>query len=381
MITLIDSAGVRHTGLSGVLSMPLRGAWTACVETGDDAAPEGPCTLEIERTGAAAPGVDTFVGTIRYGGTWQGRSEVVVVGGAARLRFDLEPKHFAARVAPVPAELLARAILTEAGEPDGALDGLDGLAVGQWTRVRSHAGVALSELADAIGVEWRVQADGTVWMGTETWPDATPEDLGYQTTQRPDARIIEAAPDQATLRPGVVVAGERIKRVVYTIGGDGIRVALAYGLDDRSETAEAIRKMLPSFTHRGSFGATVVQQRADDTLDLQVDDDELPDLTRVPLRSGIAGARMQPKPGDRVRVAFEGASPAGAYAFASDMLAEDDADLKRVARVGDAVDLGFWVIVPFGPSGFRLEAATESTPGAHRLRGTITEGSPRLSIR
>jgi hypothetical protein len=105
VISLVDSTGARVSALSAEITMPVRGNWVAHVELGTDApVAAGPCTLEVERDGELGT-VDVFAGTLRYGGTWQGRTSAVVVGGAGGL------------VAPGPASALRG---QERDDPGGA---------------------------------------------------------------------------------------------------------------------------------------------------------------------------------------------------------------------------------------------------------------------
>lgn len=369
-VEIRDAAGKRHRGLSLELTMPLRGAWVAHVETGDDVAVEGPVVIELARDNGA--GLDTFTGTVRHGGVWAGRSEVVVVGGAGGLLTQLEPRHYAPRGADVPADLIAQDIARDAGEeldPEAA-SALADLRVGQWTRARLPGGVALGLLADELGLAWRVLDTGKIWIGEETWPEAAASDIGRRIDRRSDARAMQVAPSQATLRPGVTVFGERVHRVTYSGG----RADLAFGDTDRDEAAAAIRGLVPPTVYGLSGGARVVQQHDDDTLDLELDDPRLPAVRRVPFRPGFPGARVILDAGARVRVSFENGSPSGAYAHAPDQRPASD---KGIAREGDTVSCGFWRVTPAGD----LVSAGPEAPGAVEITGAIVRGSSKVFLR
>jgi len=375
VITLVDASGKRHRGLSCELSMPVRGNWVAHVETGDDVAPEGAVTLEIARDNGA--GLDTFTGTVRHGAPWAGRSEVVVVGGAGGLLAQLEPRHYAPRTDFVPPLLVAQQLVADAGEelsPDVAA-ALEGRKLGRFTRARLPAVVLLGLLADGLGLGWRVLADGTVWIGEETWPDATSADLGREMVDRGDDRIIEIAPDRATLRPGVTAFGQRITRVTYQLGGN-VRAKLGYGEPDRDDAAAAVRGLLPQAVYSQSVaGRVVAQHDDDDTLDLELDDPRLPALTRIPFRPGLPGVRVLfPSPGAVVRVSFENGSPAGAFAWGPD---QHKPAHRGLARVGDTISCGFYKVTGAGD----LVKTSDGAPGAIEIKGFITGGSEEVLVR
>lgn len=69
----------------------------------------------------------------------------------------------------------------------------------------------------------------------------------------------------------------------------------------------------PLVRYARPYGATVVEQHADDTVDLRPDSTKLDRPTRVPLRLPV-GLRARVRPGTRVLLAYEGGRRTGAYA-------------------------------------------------------------------
>lgn len=352
--------------LSGSLELPLMGAWTATLEVDADAPPTGHVDITFAREDGK---LDTYYGTVLYGHPWQGRSKVVVVGGRGNLTLPtLSAKNYVGSpsVTSILNEILNDTANTDSereGLADGVEDALAGFSVNKWVRAATGAGKALTRLAGAFGMRWRVQQDGLVWMGAELWPTVTdpftvdPGDDGV-------ARFVVAAPDTATYAPGCVIFGQRINRVVYTIDSNTLRMALHYGVDvrsesDRDDAERFVRSMLPELPYLASFDAQVLLQHADGTLDVRCDDASIGELARVPFRPGIPGANVTIDAGDHVRVHFASAAPDSYYAVSPD---QDTSASRGLARFGDLVTAGTLSISPGPPPLLVWKPAAGGTP-------------------
>ena len=64
-----------------------------------------------------------------------------------------------------------------------------------------HGAQAVAELARVPRYVWRVRADGTLWLGAETWPDATAADWTFPRS-RPRARPPTPSVGTLALAPG-----------------------------------------------------------------------------------------------------------------------------------------------------------------------------------
>lgn len=380
MLTLTDSTGAVFDALTAELSMPERGNWVARVEFGDDAAPVvGSAILTLQRDGDA--GSDTFTGFVRYGGSWQGRSEVQMVGGAGGLLTELPPRHYAPRTHRIDAMLLVEHIVRDAGEVLDPSSSVDGAVVGQWTRLASTARRALSLLCDRLDLQWRVLDTGAIWIGDDAHPVATDADVGYQTTDRPEARVLELRPDRATLRPGMVVLGQTITRIVYQLTASGVSARAYYGPADRIELADVAAGLGPDSRYARTYGATALSPASGGMLEVLVDDTAVGTLRRVPIRTGLLGARGVVAAGERVRVSFEGAEPDGAFVATFDEPAAAVAN-KAIARVGDTIDCGWFTVAPgLAPGSFVLAPAAPGAGDATHITGTITSGSAEVFVR
>lgn len=398
--------------LEGDVDLGLRGVWVAELTLDADEAPAEGQRVTIEVGDLAA-----YEGTVRTAGAWQGRVRVFVVGGAGGLGRAVRAQHYANGVS---AAQLVDDLLLDAGEALSAkVDraALEALWSSTWERIESGGAVALGRIADAHGLAWRVLADGSVWLGAEAWPayrGTDPLEL-----ERDDARGRAVLADAEMLAPGVELAGRPVYRVVHSVRGDEVRATVTYERSDRGHVEQAVRALLPELPYLRTYEARVVGQNADNTLEIIAYDPKIGGLSRVPIRLGIPGARVQVSFGARVDVGFEDADPRRAYAG----LWNTDAALQTlriaidgalspspVARRGDHTTTGALSIslVPFPPPPapptnqlftiayvdadgtpgiftMLLDVATvqvlpaPATPLVAQLVGLITEGSAGVS--
>ncbi|AWR86257.1 hypothetical protein [Meiothermus taiwanensis] len=209
---------------SGVVTIPRIGRPLAELRLGEEV-PLAPGEAVILRFEDGT----TYRTTARRGGPSAGITEVFLVGGYDGLSKILPPKDYEG----VPASLVVRDLLTEAGEQPGELD-LPTVFV-RWARRGGTAAEALKAvMARLPDRAWRVLPDGTTWAGAEPWP------------QGPEGAVVsEAAPQRGwfsllptpALRPGVVLKGlwdgqvrelGRVERVIHQIGAK-LRTAIYIG--------------------------------------------------------------------------------------------------------------------------------------------------------
>jgi len=254
--------------------------------------------------------------------------------------------------------MLLRSIVDDAGEQlaAGVETALDAFSLARWTRAGGLTGVeALDLLCDALGLSWRVQPDGLIWAGVETWPQTT----ARATALNPDPAdgSLTFGPDGAPLLPGTTIGGFRAVSVEYLMAGSALRAT--------------VRKALPSdparvtspLVYREVHAATVRKQNddGDGTLDLVADDLRLQGdngLLAVPLRVGGPGLKAEVPAGTRVQVAFLDGRPDQICALSFE---QDAASNRRLALVGDSV--GALLFTP--PA--TLEIVPVGTPGSVSL--------------
>lgn len=244
----------------------------------------------------------------------------VIEGGTGGLTKTANAKMYDLQIS---AAVVARDILGEVGE---RLDPTSQLttALSSWVRRKGTASEQLSALCDAIDCVWRVQLDGSIWIGRDAysvvrgWDHDVPQD-GWHALY--GALRVETS--QIGALPGRSYQGElpglteprRILSVLYSTG-DGPQAWIYFG-DDRApasdNAAEALRHFIRE-TMRGvewypSFSARVAVQRSDGTLDVYPDDRRLPPVTSVRLRLPVPGAKLTVPPGSQVTILFENGDP------------------------------------------------------------------------
>lgn len=342
--------------------LPLVGIWTAEVELGTgDGLPAVGEAARLEVLSAAGVGV-AYQGTVRTSGEYEGRARLFIVGGAGGLGEDVDAKPYAN--SPTALHLVTD-LVRDAGEVLSATvdtEALSERSVNTWLRAKTTGAVALQRIASHFGYSWRVLRDGSVWVGSETWPafsGAAPYSMGEE---RGESSATYA--DAEELVAGEVWEGRKIYRVVHSITADGTRARVTYDRSERDEFRAAVRAAIPELLYLSSYEARVVGQNADGTLEVIAYDPRIGGLSKVPIRYGAPGLSADVSFGARVRVAFEAADPSSYYATqwiksaAATELRFDGltgyAD-EAVARVSDIVDV---VEVLWDPTTFTLWIAS-----------------------
>jgi hypothetical protein len=217
---------VAYATLNGVpvftatICFPRVGAWTADVACDQDAAVVGPCTIAID-------GGLTLRGTAARTGVWLGTARLQVVAGADGLRKTATPRHYR----QTTLRLVLQDLLAAAGEKLSPTADAATLALSfpGWTTIAQPVGRMLAALLEDTRIQatasWRMLADGTLWVGRETWPDwgqVSPTD--YQDlAERPEEGTLELGVEAPQLLPGMTVGGRRVSYVEHRLNGDGAR--------------------------------------------------------------------------------------------------------------------------------------------------------------
>jgi hypothetical protein len=204
----------------GVIEIPRVGAWSADLSVDQTTAVTGACTIAI--TGGL-----TLVGTAHRTGVWQDTARLRVVGGADGLGKPAKPRHYRqTRLQVVLSDVLATA--GEKLSPASSAAVL-GLTFPHWATIGQSCG---SMVAAMLGDDrlptttaWRVLADGTLWVGTETWPDSGLKNLDdYQDLyESPADGWLDLGVEAPSLLPGTLLGGSTVSYVEHTITGDSAR--------------------------------------------------------------------------------------------------------------------------------------------------------------
>lgn len=372
--------------LSLHLVVPRVGAWTADVEVDGDAGPADGAAATLDLDGRVWRGT-VVRGAAPYG-RWSGR----VVGGAGGLMRDLP--------AVALANTTLRAVLEEAlraaGETIAPTSDALTAAVARWHRTRAPGSTAVAEVARAAGLPWRVLADGTVWVGAETWAALAVADVDVM-GREPVVGCTELAGDAALdILPGRTVtldgAAVRVGGVTHRLDGVALRTSV---LEEREDVAggrlmaafeAVVRRITRRLDFSGSYAATVVQQAAGGgNLDIRPEDPRRPSCQNVPYRT-LPGLMVEIPTGSRVSFTYEDADPrrpivtlwepataAGKWTVYG--------GTHRAAREGHSVS----VTIPIGAVQITNPALpavppTIPNPTAITLTGTITDGADELLI-
>jgi hypothetical protein len=157
-----------------------------------------------------------------------GVTEVRLVGGAGGLGELARPKHYhRPLVKHVLADLLRDSGETLATTSTPAVLSKD---LEAWTTLALTTGAILAALCRVASsdVNWRVLADGTVWIGTETWPDSAVVSRSIESDGPNAATIIGT--DIPELWPGTLLDGRRVDYVRHDLDDNRTTVLFAEGL-------------------------------------------------------------------------------------------------------------------------------------------------------
>jgi len=297
------------TLLEATLWRPRVGRWTAEVSCDGEEALSGAVTLDLD-------GV-ILKGTAKQSGAFQGRVGAIVVGGSGRLHEELPAKFYDDVPLSLPlGEILSATAETLSATSDAAILGRQ---LQRWTRTGGKpAHHALGQLIDAVGATWRHLEDGTLWVGTETWPEQQVEHELLDELSS-DAHVV-IAPQKLELRPGVTFLGRHVEHVTHRLTADELRTEALFtsGASSAGRLRQALEALVRRIVAPTDFDvlrpAKVVGQNLDNTLELVPDDPSFPGLSKVPIRNGLPGTKVTVPNGERVLFGFEGRDPRAPYA-------------------------------------------------------------------
>lgn len=145
---------------------------------------------------------------------------VRVVGGAGGLGKLATPKHYNT----IPLRTPLGDLLEAGGESQSSTISADllGSILNSWVTIGRSVGLGILLLARAMGVDWRVLTDGTVWLGTPGW-EKTSADYDIEMEHPNEGRVVLAA-DAPLVLPGTALAdGRHISTVEHEVKGDRVR--------------------------------------------------------------------------------------------------------------------------------------------------------------
>lgn len=288
----------------GDLWTALQGVWTSHLVLTGDVEISGTVSLNYHGT--------EFAGFVERLERVESNCHVVIVGGKGGLARDVPAQFYDFRNT---FDFLVRQLLGACGEdldtlPNPTLhNGVD-----KWARIGGIAGRCMDDLAAMAGASWRVLPNGRVFFGGESWLPSQLTSASWIETKEDcamrDNYSLAYPIGTAKLFPGETFNGRKVARVCYVDDGEWYTARVWYTVGDsnysdpieagiRALIAESFRQERNAF-----FGARVVSQRGDGTLDLMPDQAFIPPMTSVPIMMPIPGARLTLNPNARCRVFF-----------------------------------------------------------------------------
>lgn len=292
-------------------SLPRLRAWhvDATVNTADASLVTGAVTITI------LDGQLTMRGRGKVVGDYLDTVRVRVVAGAGGLAREAAPRYYQqTTLRIVVGDLLRAAGETLAASSDQTI--LNTL-LGAWTVKGGTVADALELLLSPLGASWRMLADGSFWCGRETWPDAGVE----VTVERRDSarHQLQLSMEAPLLLPGTTLNGEHVSYVEHNVTSDGVSSRVWLELDgadgDRASGPfiAMVRAAVPHIDYLALYRATVLAQSGN-SVDVQPEDQRIPQMTSVPLRHGLPAVSLQVAPGSTVLIGWMNADPLKPYA-------------------------------------------------------------------
>jgi hypothetical protein len=332
------SQGQRLDPITAELRQPRVGAWFCDIEADAIAKTTGKVRFKLDDLEFVATVLDA------NSGTDGNRSKIRVVAGNGNLTKTVSRSYSAST--GVKVSVVVRDILKDCGEHLSDLSDADTLDVSlaRWHIPESTAQTALTRLAEQTGASWRVLRDGTVWFGTETWPEVEPS--GEITQQNWQEGHVELASETPDMVPGTVFQGQKIEQVTHRYG-----VSLRTEIRT-SSAGSAFAGLFKSRQHEIDYSreypCKVVTQHADGTLQLLPDDAVMRSagLDHVPIRYGIPGLKATIASGARCHLSFAAGDPSrpfvGSWEYDPEKVVLNSIldGAQSLARVGDLITAG-----------------------------------------
>lgn len=190
------------------------GRWVAAITANVDQGfsmgdPGDAITLDFE------DGIVTYEGTIIRGKVFGGVYSGLAVGGAGGLSTEIPSKaYIGVPMALILADLMALTGETLEGTTDEAVTSF---TVAQWQRTSGQAQNALDAIREATGADWRIFRTGTLWFGSDTFPELEFDHQHLDEDNSFNERIMSPESGAPELLPGVTFDGERVQYVTTTL--------------------------------------------------------------------------------------------------------------------------------------------------------------------
>lgn len=307
--------------IQGTIHLPLKGVWSADLVLDN---PDGAGFNDGTQVTLVADNGLTLTGVIapNRSGSFLDASHVRVLGGAGGMAKLTQPRYYASPGAF--ARDVTNSMLADAGEALSSQSDSSFLStsLSAWLVMQQPTSSALENLVDTIapGSNWRVLADGSVWIGAETWPSMTVSDA-VTLKQDPTEGSYDLGVDGPAIIPGVFIDGiGNVGRVQHQIQSGKLRTIVWTYMPEaergiKASVGSLVAQATAHIDYFALYVAEVVSQSADgSTVDVQPNDRRLPGMSKVPLRFGLPGIVAKFAPGAYVLVGWDGGDPSKPYA-------------------------------------------------------------------
>ncbi len=196
--------------LTATIEEPRVGRWVATITANVDQGfsmgdPGDSMTLDFEDATV------TYEGTIIRGDVFGGVYSGLAVGGSGGLSTEIDSRaYIGVPMAIVLADLMALTGETLEGTTDEAVTSF---TVAQWQRTSGQAQNALDAIREATGADWRIFRTGTLWFGSDTFPELTFDHQHLDEDNSFGERLLSPESGAPELLPGVTFDGERVQYV------------------------------------------------------------------------------------------------------------------------------------------------------------------------
>ncbi len=290
------------------LTVPRIGPWHADVSlTPNGTQPSGKVTLSVF-------GVE-YKGAVLRSGVTKALPFARIIGGAGGLGTVLPPKTYQGTDVKLPLSEILQGV-KESLSPTSDTAAL-AKRLPFWVRVEGTAGESLASVLSLAGIPcWRVLRDGTVWVGSESWPASGLTDVTLL-ERDPHLGRYDFYAEKPAVFPGETWDGHRVSVVEHRFTADSLVTSVwvepegAAGETDRVKAGlEAfVRKFTAPMKYARRYECRVVAQNADLTLELAPDDPEIGTLSNIPIYYGLPGVTAKVPSGARCLLEFLGGSP------------------------------------------------------------------------
>jgi len=388
--------------ISASVYEPRDGNWTADLEVD---------TAEDITAGSAVAmslGDAAFAGSVYRGGVESGRWMGRIQGGSGGLLSTLAPKNYAlVTLSAVLSEIASAASQALASD---SMD-LSAYQVANWQRTAGAAAHAVQDIADELGVPWRITRAGELRLGQASFAELDSSQIEIVADPAIGSAIY--APDaDPVIQPGVLIDGRPVSYVSTLLSAGQLRQEIYF--DDSTQAINGrIKGSLQAIieavvgrrlAYHALWPATVAAQVAGQ-LELVPDDAELKGLGlgNIRIRHGEPGYTTEVPPGSRCLIGFEAGDPKRPYvaqwlANTSVTSITFENGIQDIARTNDTTSQGTITVsqpIPLGPVlfsysdgigspavAFSIDATNIALapPGITTLSldGIITSGNPKL---